>query len=332
QLIKELRPHAILLDNHSYTDALIISELYRDSVIKIVMYQTRLSNALSRNSQYGGVKNGNLCFLNSSGILWKKKLRRWKKRLTMPGLNEDHNIAKLFSLLQFDFVTLNSMRSNLDSLTYLPEIILSGNDLSNFQEDNQFYTGLWLSKPPSVTEKNNAAPRILVSSGSRSHTYTDYPVFLDTIERLVNLLLHITFSFPESFKAKVYGEHITYYQWNTYLNHLAQSNLHITHGGINSIKDSLSHEVPMLICPLDWRGDQIHNALMFEKLGLASVWNIKKDNMRKVKESTDALLQDYYPERIREYVADDRKKYPLESMKEQFMEIIRDKRWEIRNW
>ena len=220
----------------------------------------------------------------------------------------------------------------MDSLSYVPELILSGSSLSFYQADNQIYTGLWLSKLPSIIEKNKDTPSILVSSGSRSHTYLDYPIFLDTIKRLVNLLPHIAFSLPESFKAKVYGDHITYYQWNTYLNHLAQSNLHITHGGINSIKDSLSHELPMLICPLDWRSDQINNALMFEKLGLASIWNIKKDNIKNVKEKTDALLQDFYPVRIREYVVDDRKKYPLETMKEQFMELVRDRRWEIRNW
>lgn len=110
---------------------------------------------------------------------------------------------------------------------------------------------------------------------------------------------NIHFFLPESFKDKVFGEHITYYSWDTYHKHLCKSNLHITHGGINSIKDSLANGVPMLILPLDWKSDQIHNALIFEHPGLAKVWNLKHGTIEDVKRNIEAYLEENYYKKSR---------------------------------
>ena len=331
ELIDSNSPEVILVDNHAFTDALIIAEVSRNSAIKQIFYQTRLSTNLGESGKYGGFKGGNFKLLGVSVIKRRKQMRTLRKRLTMPGLNEYHRIKVLIDSLEFQHVGWNRNRAGLDSLTYVPELIFSGTDLSYHVASNQFYSGLCLPERYEVPDKEHRST-ILLSAGSRSYTYNEFNRYVETIHYLVSVLSNLYFVLPDTFRARIYGDHVSYYTWDSYHDYLARADVHITHGGINSIRDSLSYGVPMLICPMDWISDQIHNALFFEKLGLSMTWNIKLDRPENIPLKIEELLKDDYHKRIIEYVVRDRQRYPVERIREEFMEMVNDERWEIRNW
>ncbi|MCF0054160.1 glycosyltransferase [Dyadobacter sp. CY356] len=73
---------------------------------------------------------------------------------------------------------------------------------------------------------------------------------------------------------------------------LENADLHITHGGLGSIKESIYYEVPMLVYPLDLVYDQNGNGLKVEHhgLGLRGVFN--QDKPPAITEKIIKLLED----------------------------------------
>src|SRR5690606_25384027 len=104
ELIDSNSPEVILVDNHAFTDALIIAEVSRNSAIKQIFDQTRLCTNLGESGKYGGFKGGNCNLLGVSVIKRRKQMRTLRKRLTMPGLNEYHPIKVLIDSLEFQHV------------------------------------------------------------------------------------------------------------------------------------------------------------------------------------------------------------------------------------
>ncbi|WP_025765281.1 glycosyltransferase [Dyadobacter tibetensis] len=92
---------------------------------------------------------------------------------------------------------------------------------------------------------------------------------------------------------------------------LENADLHITHGGLGSIKESIYYEVPMLVYPLDLVYDQNGNGLKVEHhgLGLRGVFN--QDKPSQITEKIVMLLEDrIFRETIEKFNHDIQVKYP----------------------
>jgi len=232
--------------------------------------------------------------------------------------------------LNLSHVSLNYDRYGTSSLSYLQEIILSNRRLTLFAAVGQHYVGMGIES--NIQSGKHPIQNVLVSIGSRDFTFELTHAYIDTISRVVRFFLRWTFYLPHSFRAKIRDENTRFYDWDEYQNLLPEAHLHITHGGINSIKDSLSYGIPMLICPIDWKSDQIHNALMFEKLGMARVWNLRNDDWNSVSEKLKELTNGDYKEAICELVERDKKENPPKIIRQRFDDLIHDERWQVRNW
>ena len=71
---------------------------------------------------------------------------------------------------------------------------------------------------------------------------------------------------------------------------LSKSNYFLTHGGLNSLKEAIYYEVPMLVYPLE--GDQFGNAqkVKFHQLGIHG--NIHKDSTLVIRNAIENLIKD----------------------------------------
>lgn len=73
---------------------------------------------------------------------------------------------------------------------------------------------------------------------------------------------------------------------------LARADLHITHGGMGSIKESLAHEVPLLVYPLEPRWDNDGNALKITHHGLGLSGSFQWERPEDLKNKILRLLED----------------------------------------
>jgi UDP:flavonoid glycosyltransferase YjiC (YdhE family) len=92
---------------------------------------------------------------------------------------------------------------------------------------------------------------------------------------------------------------------------LENADLHITHGGLGSVKESIYYEVPMLVYPLDLVYDQNGNGLKVEHhgLGLRGVFN--QDKAEAITTKITKLLEDKsFKQNIARFNEDVQSKYP----------------------
>lgn len=331
KLLEQIRPDVVLLDNFNFTDALIIHELGHYPKLRVILYQTRLSTSLNASDNYGWVYKGQFAMLNAGGILRRQKRKKRMERILMPGFNDEFRIKRLINENGMKKIKLNTYRFGPPSLTYLPELIFSNPSLSDNHSTNQYFMGLGVL---SVDRKQ--APRrirnILVSIGSREFIFDFTDRYVKTIDYLAQVFHDFIFFVPQSFEARVIGRNVHYYTWDTYRICLEGADIHITHGGINSIKDSLRYGLPMMICPMDWKSDQIHNALLFWKLGMADIWNVKVDTRAEVQFKLESIVKSLKREAIIEFMEKAAKENPEDKIQSQFSELIEDRQWQVEKW
>src|SRR5690606_33913520 len=331
ELIVHVDPDAIILDNYNFTDALLLKEIKSVQHLPLIFYQTRLSTALKRGEKtYGGIKESSFEFLKSDRILNQQAKRRRIHKLTKPFFNDEYKLRRHINKLRLSHVSLNYERCGMPSLTYLPELVLSNSSLSHHEATYQYYVGMGIEDK--ISKGNSPVRNILVSVGSRNFTYDYANEFIEAISDLLSVFSSRNFFLPESFRARIRVANVRFYNWSDYQNILQEVQLHITHGGINSIKDSLKYYLPMLICPMDFESDQIHNALMFEKASMAKIWNIKKDNLETISEKISELCTHNSIDTIYEFVHRGRSDNSPEAVREHFGNILMDERWKLRNW
>ncbi|WP_236975240.1 glycosyltransferase [Membranihabitans maritimus] len=331
QLLDKVKPEVLILDNFNYTDALIVRDLNRYPGLKVLLYQTRLSTALNNSNAYGVPYGKEFRMMKSKKILKIQNRLRRRERWMMPGFSIGYQIPNLFKKFHFQNVTWNQKRYGIPTLSYLPEMVISPIALSTYSAPNQYYMGLGIPhniKPLKVSKTKN----VLVSFGSLSFTFAYTNKYVETIRDLARTFKNLTFFAPRSFEAKVIGSNVEYYDWNTYNQALPRAHIHITLGGINSIKDSLSHGLPMLICPMNLKSDQVHNALLFEKLGMAEVWNLMQDDTDSIRQKIESLLRSGKREVITDFVRQDKLENPPEKLQEVFDTLINDERWAVKHW
>ena len=104
---------------------------------------------------------------------------------------------------------------------------------------------------------------------------------------------------------------------------LDNADLHITHGGLGSIKESIYYEVPMLVYPLDLVYDQNGNGLKVEHhgLGLRGVFN--QDKPPAILDKIIKLIEDEtFKNNIIKFNQDLTDKYPGDFITHTITELI----------
>jgi UDP:flavonoid glycosyltransferase YjiC (YdhE family) len=104
---------------------------------------------------------------------------------------------------------------------------------------------------------------------------------------------------------------------------LKNADLHITHGGLGSIKESIYYQVPMLVYPLDLVYDQNGNGLKVEHhgLGLRGIFN--QDKPPAITDKLTRLLEDKtFKDNIGKFNQDLSDKYPANFILSTITELI----------
>jgi UDP:flavonoid glycosyltransferase YjiC (YdhE family) len=89
-----------------------------------------------------------------------------------------------------------------------------------------------------------------------------------------------------------HADHVYIFDYLPQLEILKKARLFITHGGLNSIKESIACGVPMLVYPLEHKVDQRGNAsrVLYHRLGLRG--DIEADAIPEIRLKISALLTD----------------------------------------
>ncbi len=275
--IKVVLPDVIFIDSYCYSDAVIIGSLAKKRVVKsdtkISFYQTRLSTELSFGSLYGAMWRGEYKFVRGKKLLREQWISRLKASMITPGLSKEVRLRAFIERQKLDF-RINYNRAGMPSMNEVPELLISRNLSGNPSRQNQIFFGFCLS----CGERSQVPltkPQILVSVGSGTvHQNKGLALFKQRMIEAIVSMPDCKFYLPRGIIDVTGFSHVNEYDWDDYLGLLRIAEIHISHGGINSIRDSLEQELPMIICPLNPKADQIHNALIFERLGLARMCNV----------------------------------------------------------
>ena len=73
---------------------------------------------------------------------------------------------------------------------------------------------------------------------------------------------------------------------------MAYTDLFITHGGTNSVKEAIDQQVPMLVYPVETRIDQPGNARRITHHGLGLTGHLATDTVAQIKEKITRLFQE----------------------------------------
>ncbi|WP_229216393.1 glycosyltransferase [Dyadobacter sp. 3J3] len=232
----------------------------------------------------------------------------------------------------------------------IPEILLAPQELElspDVKLPGQYYLGLCLNKSREdigidktfdekfryILNRRREGARIIYCSFGTFYEDSN-PMVLQFLNNL--LIAFSSLAFPVEFIFSIKSQikqtllyqrqlasNVHFFAKVPQLQVLENTDLHITHGGLGSIKESIYYEVPMLIYPLDLVYDQNGNGLKVEHhgLGLRGVFNQDKPNA--IADKIMKLLEDRtFKNNIERFNRDLTDKYPADFILHTLTELI----------
>jgi hypothetical protein len=220
----------------------------------------------------------------------------------------------------------------------IPEILLAPLELElspKVRLSSQYYLGLCLNKDrvdlgidegfqewfKSFLHKKNEYVKIIYCSFGTFYEESNLSVvqFLNNLLKAIEQLtipVEFIFSIKSHIKQTLLykrqvAPNVHFFTKVPQLQVLENADLHITHGGLGSVKESIYYEVPMLVFPLDLVYDQNGNGLKVEHhgLGLRGVFNQDKPELIATK--ITRLLEDKsFKQNIEKFNKEVQSKYP----------------------
>jgi UDP:flavonoid glycosyltransferase YjiC (YdhE family) len=317
EIIDRIKPDIIFIDIFNSTDILVVQSRYKE--IRLVFLNPMLStytipgfptvdqgkwtpDELPKKGKEAkrGIPFKYLLTRPFAVLMQKAKDRQFLELTSIDGFSEKHPLAKdRTSAMLFDNI---------------PEVILAPLELEmspKVRKSNQHYFGLCISDNRKDTEldtsfdirfenilkKKNQGKRLIYCTFGTFYDGSDRALLdflnklLDAIDGLenvevifsVNKLVIETLNYQRKIPANIHM-----FSRVPQLTVLKHADLFVTHGGLGSVKESIYHEVPLLVYPLDLRYDQNGNGLKVEYhgLGLRGVFQFERsmDMKRKMKE------------------------------------------------
>ncbi len=298
KLIEELNPDVVFLDEFCSLDFIALYSLKPS--LKIFMLQGKMGMYYSKKTPPGNY----FAFPNGlSACLWKWELtaqslkRSYKKCLYM-GKNFESRLEKIMRAEQIPpKYSINYKKLFTTSFTNIPEILFYATefdfpDVSPLPWQTHLSPGVASERREFVTEevlqfltlaKASEQNRIVYCSLG---TVTDIHLtensarasFIDKIMQIATANAHLFFiiSFGEDLQKQKYSnigvKNLLALNFAPQLHILKYADIFITHGGSNSIFESIYSKTPMIVFPLNNEWDQNGNAarVVFYRLGLKS--------------------------------------------------------------
>lgn len=326
KMMDHLLPETILIDSLQSTDFLVLSNLLKERHIRIALLQTMPSTVL----QPGKPPINSLAFPGDDKAIQKAhKTFRWKRRKKI-ALQKIKYFGKDDGALIHAVIEQHPEIKKYVSpyltplgivIAFVPELILVPGEFELPYESlpGQYYIGFM----PDKTRKENIDAsyqkiKQLLREKSLEGVRVIYCSFgtvqskdLKTIRRFVKKLLLaversdyllIIASPVHHEEIKPSGpvqENVLFVKSVPQLDLLSHTDVFITHGGINSIKEAVHAGVPMLACPIDHNFDQPGNSVRvaFHQLGLRG--DIRHDSSEDIKKKIHELIMNpLYKQRL----------------------------------
>ncbi|MBB6499050.1 glycosyltransferase [Pedobacter cryoconitis] len=309
--VDTIKPTVIIADTFAGTDFLLLYTRIKSLGIKFFYLETMLSS----------IGNASHPYLNSRSMPHQKTKIRLEHFFRLLSKNTRQIFYKTFYLGQDELSVLNRKikeeglpaHYKLDELNFfdlifknIPSLLTSPIELEFFntpQHDNHHYLGLFVDKNRIDITIDDRLDRIVtkgrkvvyISFGTvfGEHRVHDIFSLMKKLNKVAGQLTEVDFIFSlgkkkweEKYLRQLSNVHIFPYVPQLWM--LKNANIFITHGGLNSIKESLAIGVPLLVYPIDI--DQIGNArkIASKKIGLFG--DLKKDSVKMIRNKIVQLL------------------------------------------
>jgi zeaxanthin glucosyltransferase len=320
EMIQAIKPDYLLIDSWQSTDFIVLFPYLKTRGIKIGFIQTMLPTVISSeippiNSEVLpddklAVKKAHRQFhwkqLKSSVLQKIKYFGRddtqlIKKRIRLNNISKKYLSSKksLFTLFfeqipelvlapkEFDFIAIPPAREH-HYVGFMPDSTrLEHGEASYAASRNQIQTKL----------KDRGAHLIYCSFGSQAQDEIEIILkFIQLLVKVVSRMEHVLVISVNSDRIidqfKILPPFIFIHNNVPQLQVLAQASIMITHGGLNSIKEAVYAEVPLLVYPTNPKTDHAGNAarIVFRKLGLRG--SLVNDSEKEIEQKIKQLLSD----------------------------------------
>lgn len=312
ELLHALSPDIILIDSLQSTDLIILSPLLPANV-KTAFFNVMPSNVLQPGlppinslalpGDVQGIRKGTRDFKR------KKMRKKWSQRINYFGMDDSRLIKRMIHQNNLSPQSISPLLTTLGIVfNHIPEYIITPREFE-FPEATplpfQQHIGFLPNHTRHETADNHYRQReTLLKERKQQNHKIIYGSFgtvqakdLGPVGRFIKELIlaiqdtdyELILSLPAGYTTDAHmPANVHCFKKVPQLRVLTLADVFITHGGINSIKESVYAGVPMLVYPLDPNFDQYSNSsrIVYHHLGLRGdlMHDTKEDILNKLKE------------------------------------------------
>jgi hypothetical protein len=316
-VIQLINPRVILLDAQQSTDFIVLYKELRDRAIKIACIHTMFSTRL----QKGVPPMNSLALPGETGaIQGAHRLTKWKQakkeftQFIKYGISDNQIIRRRIKRNAIPEKYYHQATSSFHFLVSgVTEIIFAPRRLefSNTIADNCHYVGTFVDHSriehadqgfllhrhglfDLIREKN--LKLIYCAFGSLSNQYQGKLIGL--LQRIITAtagkqcILLVAINIDHTLIPFSDQPHVYIYKQLPQMEILANADVFINHGGLNSIKEGIDAKVPMLIFPIEAKTDTCGNSsrVVYHRIGLRG--DATRDRVEDIAQKIDTLLSD----------------------------------------
>ena len=315
RVLQQTKPNIVLLDSFQSTDFVLLYPFLRQNRVKFAFVQTMLSfhqqpQSLPLNCAVVPHKNTNFDWYWKKHF-WKRSFKNAWASVIFLGKSSKRVIQAKAEEQQLDALYAPNFRQFARvGFANIPEFIVAPQALEFTQQKqpNQHYLGLMVDLNRKESEAHpvflllaRLLPTQRIVYCSFGTLYADFGKKKDILH-FFKILLKTATEFPETTFVVNLSEsfvkildtapaNVHFFEGVPQLTVLARSSLFITHGGLNSIQESIALGVPMLVLPVDKRWDQLGNAAKVVYHGLGLMGNMGRESPFSLRAKIEALLQ-----------------------------------------
>jgi zeaxanthin glucosyltransferase len=294
-LLQDHKPSLILLDAYQSTDFIVLHPMLRAMNIKLAFIQVQLPSGL----------------IESSAGKWK---RTWLQKLRYFGMDDTAIINRRIrrnKIPREHFsrspVYYGCLLENIHEFVLMPEAFdLPGAPVSSFRH----YAGLQIDheRKEHTTLAYLKAREAIIHRANTQKTRVIYCSFgtippdnQTPVKDFLNRLIQATATMPVSLlistslipvESQDLPSHVFAVPEVPQLEVLQYTDVFITHGGTNSVKEAIDQQVPMLVYTIESRIDQPGNARRIEHHGLGLTGNLTHDTVQQITHKITRLFQE----------------------------------------
>lgn len=319
KLLAVLKPDYLLIDAWQATDFIVLYPFLKRNNIRAALIQTMLPTVMEPDlpplNSIVTPKNEKEIRKAQRKFVFKSLKDTITQKLKYLGNDNDRQIERRWKINQIP-LRYRSEKKSLFTITLenVPEFVLAPAELdfpSRFRSSFRQYVGFLIddTRNERPNETFQSALKLLEerkNSGVNSHliycSFGTLPVrqkmpVLQFLQRLISVTSKtenvLMISIEEEIRTQLESGNKRVFIASSLpqLKILSHASVMITHGGLNSIKESIAAGVPLLVYPMDNRMDQFGNAARITYHQLGSAGDYKRDTEADIAEKILMLLR-----------------------------------------